>query len=256
MHASMAGREARWPASRTSTFREARGDAHASGLGASRMSTKLKIVATLAPLLLVLDQISKIWVVANLRYSGPRLPPPSMEKMMKGLNDMGHNPSNPSEIPLIDGFLSFIHTQNPGAAMGMLVDFEHRMYVFAVFTVVAIAVLWSMYKALPDDDRFQSVIVALITSGALGNAIDRVHKQTVTDFVKVYTEQPTLKAWCIDTFGTNEYPTWNVADSCIVVGVILYLVYYLFIERDRELAPGEAGEAPSLDDVTPPPSTR
>jgi signal peptidase II len=219
------------------------------------MSTKLTIVAGLAPLLLVLDQVSKVWVVRNLRYSGPRLPGPSMEKMMQGLADQGYDASNTAEIPLIDGFLSLIHTQNPGAAMGMLVDFEHRMYVFAVFTVVALAVLWSMYKALPDDDRFQSVIVALITAGALGNAIDRIHKQTVTDFVKVYTEQPTLKAWCIETFGTNEYPTWNIADSCIVVGVILYLVYYLFIERDKELAPGEAGEAPSLDDVAPPPST-
>ncbi len=208
------------------------------------MSPKLRILAWLAPLLLVLDQASKIWIVSTLRYSGPRLAGPAMDRMMRGLAQMGHDPSNPAEISLIPGFLSFIHTQNPGAAMGMLVSYENRMVVFAVFTVIAMGVLVSMYRALPDDDRFQATIVAMITAGALGNAIDRVHKQTVTDFVKVYTENPTLSKWCIETFGTNEYPTWNIADSCIVVGVILYLVYYLIFEKDSDEAVADVGDSP------------
>jgi len=206
------------------------------------MSTKFKIVAVLAPLMLVLDQLSKWWTVSTLRYQGGRLPASTME----GLAQWGHDASHPLEVKIIPGLLSFIHAQNPGAAFGMLVDFEHRMYVFAGFTVIAMAVLTSMYKALEDDDRFQSTIVALIASGAVGNAIDRVHKATVTDFIKVYTDHPGLSAWCVETFGTNEYPTFNIADSCIVVGVCLYLLHYLMVsfEKPREVSAEEVGDNP------------
>ena len=206
------------------------------------MSTKLKIVALLAPLMLILDQVSKVWVVATLRYSGPRLAPTAL----KGLEQLGHDATHPGELELIPGFLSFIHAQNPGAAFGMLVGFEHRMMIFAGFTVIAMGVLWSMYKQLEDDDRFQSVIVALIFAGAVGNAIDRVHKGTVTDFVKVYTDDPTWAAWCVEHFGTAEYATWNVADACIVVGVCLYLLHYLMtaFESPKAVAAEDAGESP------------
>ena len=173
------------------------------------MMLKHKIVAILTPLLVLVDQLTKIWVVQNLRYQR-------------------------DEIEVIPGFLSIIHAQNPGAAMGMLVDFEHRMWVFLAFTVVAVAVLFNMLKQIGDDDRFQSVTIALILSGAVGNAIDRVHKQTVTDFIKVYTEYPPLKTWLVDTFRTSEWPTFNVADAAIVVGVALYLLHYLLFERDKE----------------------
>ena len=183
------------------------------------MTLKYKIVAILTPLLVVVDQITKIWVVQNLRYQR-------------------------DEIEVIPGFLSIIHAQNPGAAMGMLVDSPYRMVIFAVFTVVAVGVLFNMLKQIADDDRFQSVTIALILSGAVGNAIDRVHKQTVTDFIKVYTEYAPLKSWLLDTFRTNEWPTFNVADAAIVVGVALYLVHYLFFERDKAGAEGDVGTNP------------
>jgi signal peptidase II len=226
---------------RRSTRTTARATPHAA------MNTKLKIVAFLTPLLIALDQLTKYWTVSTLRYDGPRLG----QSTRAALDSWGQAGATQDEIQLIPGFLSFVHRQNPGAAMGMLVDYEHRMYVFLAFTIVAIGVLWSMYKALPDEDRFQSTTVALIFAGAVGNAIDRVHKQTVTDFIKMYTEWPPLSDWLISTFRTNEYPTYNIADSCIVVGVIMYLGYYLFFERDGDVKPGEAGPSP-LDAEDPP----
>ena len=44
----------------------------------------------------------------------------------------------------------------------------------------------------------------LLGSGAVGNAIDRVHKQAVTDFLRIYTESPTLKPWLLEDFGMAE----------------------------------------------------
>jgi signal peptidase II len=212
------------------------------------MTTKLKILAFLTPAMIVLDQLSKLLTVRWLRYSGPRLEPSTWS----ALESLGHDKANPTEWSLIPGFLSFIHAQNPGAAMGMLVDFEHRMYVFAAFTLVAFVLLGAMWRALPDDDRFQSTTVALILAGAVGNAIDRVHKQTVTDFIRFYTEYTPavelLRRWDLP----NEYPTFNIADSCIVVGVSMYLVFYLFFERDAPARdPAAVGDSP-LDSADPP----
>lgn len=208
------------------------------------MPTKLKIVTLLTSLLVLVDQLTKVWTVRALRYSGlPEGRPGSLPAhTWDGIRQLGHDPSNPEEILVIPGFLSFIHAQNPGAAMGMLVNNEYRMWIFLIFTVVAVGVLVSMYRQLPDDDRFQSATIALILSGAVGNAIDRLHKQAVTDFIRVYTEAPAAKAWLIATFRTAEWPTFNVADAAIVVGVAMYLIQYLIFERDKDI--GNAGKSP------------
>lgn len=170
--------------------------------------------------MLVLDQGSKIWVVNNLR--------------------LGRD-----EIKIIPGFFSIIQAQNPYAAMGLgsvIEDPRMRMMTFFGFTVVAMGVLLKMLRDLEPEDRLQSATIALIFSGAVGNAIDRVHKQSVTDFLRVYTDYPPLKSWLVQQFGTYEWPTFNIADSAIVVGVGLYLLGYLF-EKDKNI-PIESGPNP------------
>ena len=82
-------------------------------------------------------------------------------------------PHGRGEIPVIEGFLSLVHAENRGAAFGMGSNWEYRMYLFAVFTVLAVGMLFKMLQELPKDDRFQSIGLGLITSGAIGNAIDR-----------------------------------------------------------------------------------
>lgn len=185
-------------------------------------TAKFKVFTWCTLVLLVLDQVTKIWVVNNITYGR-------------------------EEIDLIPGFLSLVHAQNRGAAMGMLDSFEYRMHVFAVFTVVALVVLVQMLIQLPDDDRFQALGLGFITSGALGNAVDRVHKQSVTDFVRVYTEQPDLKAWLISSpLKSAEWPSFNVADAAIVVGLGLFVIHWLFLEKDEAVEPAPT-EEPLLD---------
>ncbi|RME25738.1 MAG: signal peptidase II [Deltaproteobacteria bacterium] len=176
----------------------------------------------------VVDQVTK-WLV--IRYIGYRT----------------------EEIVVIPDFFSLVHARNTGAAFGFLDDFQYRMLVFAAFTIVAVAVLIHMVWQLPAEDRFQTVALALIAAGAIGNAIDRVYntivngQMYVTDFMLNYVGRPeSVKRWLIDTFGTNEWPAWNVADACIVVGIGLFLVYYLFIQEDEDVAP-EPPSQPSSD---------
>lgn len=166
---------------------------------------KLKIVLAVTLVLLGLDQASKIWVVRTLA-------------------------PGTDELHVIPGFLSFVHAQNPGAAMGLFTSFEYRLPLFLGFTAVALWVLWSMYRELPDDSRLMSTTVACILAGAVGNLIDRVHKQTVTDFIRVYSDWPPIRDPLVRIFRTNEWPTFNIADSAIVIGVALYLLHYVLYE--------------------------
>lgn len=154
------------------------------------------------------------------------------------------------EIQVIEGFLSFVHAENPGAAFGMFGDSAYRMYFFGVFTLIALGVLGRMLYELPRDDRFQNVALGLIASGAVGNAIDRVMKQSVTDFIRVYTDNPTLKEMLIKSpYGSAEWPSFNVADAAIVVGMLMFVIHWLFLEKEEE--DGDAPAGPSAADVTP-----
>ncbi len=182
-------------------------------------TVKFKWTASMALIWLVVDQATKIWVVENIKY-------------------------RVEEIQVIDGFFSLVHAQNSGAAFGMLNDHEYRMVVFAVFTVVALGVLWQMYREIPADDRYQGIALGLVLSGAIGNAIDRIHKQSVTDFLRIYTENPSIKPWLVDTFGTYEWPSFNVADAAIVIGLGLFIVHFAFFQDDEEDLKPEPPEKP------------
>lgn len=170
------------------------------------MNRRNVVFATVTLLGLALDQATKLWIVANVQEGG-------------------------QEIKVIPGLFSIVHRQNPGAAFGMFREWEYRHWLFIAFTAVAGVVIVDLFRRLPKTDRFMSATLGLILSGAVGNAIDRVHKQTVTDFLKVYTDIPSLQAWLVSNFGTNEWPSFNVADSALVVGVLMYLFHQLFLEE-------------------------
>ena len=180
---------------------------------------KFRWMMAMAIVWLIVDQITKFWVYTNIEY-------------------------RTQEIKVIDGFFSLVHAQNKGAAGGMLSDFEYRMPFFAVVTVIALGVLWQMYNEIPDDDKFQASALGLIFSGAIGNGIDRIHKQSVTDFLRVYTEHETLKPWLIETFGTYEWPSFNVADAAIVVGLCLFFIHFAFLQEEEEDLEPEPPEKP------------
>lgn len=176
------------------------------------MSRKLAIFSVVAVVGVLLDQVTKFWVRASEAVNSP------------------------GGIEVIPHFFSIVHAENPGAALSMFGDLPEvwRMVLFGGFTIVAIVVVWDMYRKLPKGDIFLSSTLGLIISGAIGNVIDRVIKpfmgqeSTVTDFLRFYTDDPEWIEFLGNRF--SEYPTFNVADINLVVGVILFLIHYLFIE--------------------------
>jgi signal peptidase II len=185
------------------------------------MSQKYSIAALSFFVFLAIDQVTKEWVLRNIPYP----------------------PRAGDEIKLIPDFLSITHAKNPGAAFSMFDDFAGRMVVFGVFTVIAVVGLAWGLKTVRDDDRMQAFAIGLILSGAIGNAIDRIRFQMVTDMVKVYAGFEPLRTWCLENFKTYVYPIWNVADAAILVGVALFGLQYLF-ERDKPLVGVDTGRAP------------
>lgn len=171
-----------------------------------------KTIAFLAVTVLgtIADQASKAWVVANV-------------ELHRG------------EIQLIDGWLSVVHERNTGAAFS---SFEGWQGMFLVFTIVAVGVLLDQMRKLRPEAVSMGATLGLILSGALGNFIDRLRFGYVTDFIRVYTEHPSMKEWLYENVGTNTYPIFNIADSSILVGVILFLLISTFGE-DMEIAEDE-----------------
>lgn len=163
------------------------------------MSSKLRIVLLLALVILPLDQLSKLAVETWV------------------------SPLDP--VHVIPGFFSITHSRNPGAALGLFRDVL-PVGVFIALTGAALALIFSFYRSIREDDRLSSSALGLIFAGAIGNLADRVWRGEVVD-------------WAQFDLGLFVFPDFNVADSAIVIGVILLLLDFFALGR-----PAEAEEEP------------
>lgn len=118
-------------------------------------------------------------------------------------------------ITIIGNFLYITSHRNSGAAWGIL---EGQMWFFYAITVIVIvAIIYYLKKAVKEGTIFK-ISLALMLGGAVGNFIDRVFRKEVVDFIHTYP------------FGYN-FPIFNIADSSLVVGVLLLMIYMFLEER-------------------------
>ena len=152
-------------------------------------------ISSLIILLIVLDQISKVLISSNLALG-------------ESLN----------LLP----FLNFTLIHNTGIAFSLFDeggDISRWLLVIVVSAILAY-LLFLMYKKTPKNwPELMSLI--LISSGGLGNLVDRAFLGYVVDFIHVFYQD-------------YSFYVFNLADSYITVGIILYLSYFFFIERAEE----------------------
>jgi len=133
-----------------------------------------------------------------------------------------HNFSSIDSYQVIPGWLRIIHTENPGAAFGILAEGNHWLrsgILIGVSTLVLIFVIASLWGSRSSFTGFLSRVgLALILGGAAGNLYDRVAHGAVTDFIEVY-------------HGNWSFPAFNVADSAITVGATLLFLEVIFAPR-------------------------
>lgn len=129
-------------------------------------------------------------------------------------------------ITIIENVLYITSHRNRGAAWGIL---QGQMWLFYVITIVVIvAIMYYLHKAARGK-MLLGVSLALMLGGAIGNFIDRVFRKEVVDFIHTYI------------FNYN-FPVFNIADSSLVIGVILLMIQMLLDERgSKEKSYGENG---------------
>ena len=132
---------------------------------------------------------------------------------------------------VIDGLVRLTYVRNRGAAFGVLSDAElpYQAFLFAAVSLLALFAIGVYAWRLPTTSRVPRLALALIIGGALGNLIDRVRLGYVIDFVDVY-------------WRTHHWPAFNVADSCISIGVCLLVIDMLRAPRAEPNVAAPAGE--------------
>ena len=132
-------------------------------------------------LIVITDQLSKEWIRANIDI-------------------------NSGQTLLEAGFFRIIHTQNTGAAFGLFQNYSSIIAAAACVAVIII-ILCALFahRYFPVIDNLQGkAALGLVLGGTMGNLVDRFRQGYVTDFIDF-----------------NFWPTFNVADSAVTIGVII-----------------------------------
>ncbi|MBA3946643.1 MAG: signal peptidase II [Herpetosiphonaceae bacterium] len=157
---------------------------------------RLRVPLLVALLVVVLDQLSKWWIVR-----------------------MWPEPQS-GEMTFIPHLVGLTYIRNEGVAFGL---FQGIPQFFTITSLVIVAGLIYFYlHSLPAGDRLVSVLVGMIIGGAIGNVLDRVRLNYVVDFIKTFD---------------GHFPIFNVADSCVSVGVIILAAYLFLLDRRKPVVP-------------------
>ncbi len=144
-------------------------------------------------------------------------------------------------LPLIDDVFRITYIENPGIAFG--INIPGFKVVFALFSIVAsVAILVYLKRNLYRLSIGERIALALILGGAVGNLIDRVF------YGVLFHEQPLFYGRVVDfiDFGIhrNMFPVFNVADSCVTIGVALLVILLM---RHKQVQPAEPGAIESAE---------
>ncbi len=148
------------------------------------------IWAIIAALFVIFDQLAKLLVIKTI-----------------GPTDCFH---------IIPGLFDFVYVKNTGAAFSILSG--NTVLLSIVSIVFCAGVLWYWYKKKPASTILKASL-CLLFAGALGNAIDRIFRGFVVDFIST---------------AFMNFPVFNIADIAITFGAVLLIIYFIFFDKDEE----------------------
>lgn len=127
------------------------------------------------------------------------------------------------DIVVIKDFFVLSTAFNEGAAFSFLSGKDWAQTFFKILTVCALLVLYVYYIFIAKKYTFLQYGVMCLFAGIIGNFIDRIAFGKVVDFLSFQ-------------FGTYIFPTFNIADAAITVGVIIFVIHYLFLDDEAVFA--------------------
>ena len=153
------------------------------GHGGVAGKSRYVVFAVVAVAVILADQLTKLWAMASVPKGG---------------------------MDFIPGLIGFKMVYNSGASFGMM---EGAQMLFVAMSVaICIAILVYLYK-YKRHTYFETVALSFIFAGAVGNAIDRVFRGIVTDFLN---------------FEFFDFPVFNVADCGVTIGVVIWMIFIIF----------------------------
>ncbi len=114
----------------------------------------------------------------------------------------------PESHSVIPGFFDIVRVHNTGVAFGVGNGETWANLVFGGITIGALALIWWLSRSNAFPTRTSRVAVALLLAGIFGNLLDRLMRGYVVDFLHFH-------------YNTWQWPSFNVADSCICVAAAL-----------------------------------
>ena len=199
--------------------------------------SKWKLLALLAGLWVVADQVTKYLAVEHLTAAfiaaRARTVPDKMSAFVEQKELLERGLANPVPVT-VTPFWQHRYTQNRGAAWGVLsgAGEQFRVPFFYLVSIAAVIFIFSYYRKLRTEQRYLQIALALVLGGAIGNAIDRVLRGYVIDFIDWHWFDP---HWLRPSL---HWPTFNVADSGITVGLAMLFLEMLFAKKPAK-APAE-----------------
>lgn len=118
---------------------------------------------------------------------------------------------------VIGDFVRVWHVQNTGAAFSL---FPGAIWLFLPVTALALVMIGYFFRAFRERGTWIHVVLGTILAGTLGNLTDRLRLGYVIDFISV-------------GIGEARFPTFNIADSSVVVGIGVLVLYLTFADRQR-----------------------
>jgi len=157
----------------------------------NRMQTlagQYRLLVLTAAAIVLLDQMTKAWIQKTMLLH--------------------------QSIPVIPDLFNLTYIRNPGAAFGLFASGggSLRSVFFIAVSVIALVVLSLLYTKAPRETWLLRFSLSLVMGGAIGNLIDRIRLGEVVDFLDFY-------------LGSYHWPAFNVADSCITIGIGLLILH-------------------------------
>lgn len=120
-------------------------------------------------------------------------------------------------VSVVGDLVQLWHVRNSGAAFSL---FQGGTLLFLVVTAVAIGMIVYFHRTFRGRSPWLQVLLGVILGGTAGNLVDRLRFGYVTDFLSIGV-------------GDVRWPAFNVADSSVVVGIGLLVIYLFVTDRGR-----------------------
>ena len=120
----------------------------------------------------------------------------------------------------LNDYFSIVNVGNTGIAFSMFQN--NNIFFIVLVSLVLIYIIFFIIKNNKEFTKLQINCFLLILSGGIGNLIDRIFRGAVVDFIDIGYKE--IYRW----------PAFNFADSCVCVGIILFVISILFSNKNKK----------------------